>query len=379
MEKIILTYHASPERAEIDELRRQKAIFENLPQLSIFLDAVPNDYLILNSNRQIVYANKRALEMLGYNSIDKLLGMRQGEAIKCMHSNEMAAGCGTSEACRQCGAVNATINGLNGIADLQECRITSEENDCAYDFRVWTTPYEVDGEKFAIMSITDISNEKRRSALERIFFHDVLNTAGGIQGISALIHDYPDEVDEFKDILFDSSNHLINEIQAQRDLINAENSDLKVHYTDLNTVQIVNFLTGLYRGHEIAKDKQVVAAADTINCEFLSDEALLTRVVGNMTKNALEASSAGQTVTVGCSVKDDKVIFSINNPKYMPREIQLQVFQRSFSTKGSGRGLGTYSMKLLSEKYLNGRVYFTSNNESGTTFYAEYPIKPNIV
>ena len=52
---------------------------------------------------------------------------------------------------------------------------------------------------------------------------------------------------------------------------------------------------------------------------------------------------------------------------------RLQVFQRSFSTKGSGRGLGTYSMRLLTEHYLRGSVGFTSSAAEGTTFFASYP------
>ena len=52
----------------------------------------------------------------------------------------------------------------------------------------------------------------------------------------------------------------------------------------------------------------------------------------------------------------------------MSQEAQLQVFQRSFSTKGRGRGLGTYSVKLLSERYLGGRVSFSSTPEAGTVF-----------
>jgi signal transduction histidine kinase len=50
------------------------------------------------------------------------------------------------------------------------------------------------------------------------------------------------------------------------------------------------------------------------------------------------------------------------------------VFQRSFSTKGTGRGLGTYSIKLLTERYLGGRVWFESAEGHGTTFHAEFDI-----
>jgi CheY-like chemotaxis protein len=60
----------------------------------------------------------------------------------------------------------------------------------------------------------------------------------------------------------------------------------------------------------------------------------------------------------------------------MAPHVQLQMFQRSFSTKGRGRGIGTYSVKLLTEKYLKGRVAFTSDPLTGTTFSVMVPLLP---
>ena len=57
-----------------------------------------------------------------------------------------------------------------------------------------------------------------------------------------------------------------------------------------------------------------------------------------------------------------------------PVDAQLQIFQRSFSTKGSGRGVGTYSIKLLGEQYLRGRVGFTSSETDGTAFYGVFSL-----
>jgi signal transduction histidine kinase len=93
-----------------------------------------------------------------------------------------------------------------------------------------------------------------------------------------------------------------------------------------------------------------------------------------MVKNALEASGCGDMVRTGLGVKKNRVEFWVRKPRPMPREIQLQVFQRSFSTKGKGRGLGTYSMKFLSERYLHGTVRFESSEEEGTVFRASFPI-----
>jgi len=54
----------------------------------------------------------------------------------------------------------------------------------------------------------------------------------------------------------------------------------------------------------------------------------------------------------------------------MPKEIQIQVFQRSFSTKVR-QGVGTYSIKLLSENYLNAKVGFSSSESEGTVFFID--------
>ena len=64
----------------------------------------------------------------------------------------------------------------------------------------------------------------------------------------------------------------------------------------------------------------------------------------------------------------------VNNSAVVPQDVQLQVFQRSFSTKGAaGRGIGTYSMKLFGERYLGGEVGFVSRELEGTTFRLRLP------
>jgi signal transduction histidine kinase len=104
-----------------------------------------------------------------------------------------------------------------------------------------------------------------------------------------------------------------------------------------------------------------------------SDPALLSRVLTNLVKNALEASAVGEIVTLTCRSWGEFVEFSVHNPSVMPPEVRRQIFQRSFSTKGAGRGLGTYSVKLLTERYLGGTVDFDSVEGEGTTFRARYP------
>lgn len=58
----------------------------------------------------------------------------------------------------------------------------------------------------------------------------------------------------------------------------------------------------------------------------------------------------------------------------MPEEVKLQIFQRSFSTKGENRGIGTYSIKLIVTEYLKGEVSFDSDSENGTIFKIDLPV-----
>ncbi len=85
-----------------------------------------------------------------------------------------------------------------------------------------------EGQVYSIFTVIDISHEQRRRALERIFFHDVLNTAGGLRGFAELMQDStPEEIDELSETVLEISEELINEIQAQRDLASAESGDLQ--------------------------------------------------------------------------------------------------------------------------------------------------------
>lgn len=375
------TKFAPAERASLETLQEQSFKLNNIQHMGSMFSTVPNPVVILNPERQIVYANKSFKALINISDTDEVLGMRPGEAINCVHAFETPGGCGTTQFCSQCGAAKAILNAQKGKADIQECRITAKVDDeiVALDLRVWATPYEFENEQFTVFSVADISSEKRRRVLERIFFHDVINTAGAIQGLVDMYMTVDDPAD-LKDLGIDTmlsqaSNQLIDEIQAQSQLMAAESGELAVQPTEFESRTLLAQLIDVYKNHIVAENKMVQLDFNAQNVALQSDRALLGRVIGNMIKNALEASDPGDVVTVGCEHYFDYVRFWVHNGKVMPKHIQLQIFQRSFSTKGDGRGLGTYSMKLLTENYLQGRISFESKTGKGTTFMATYPLE----
>jgi signal transduction histidine kinase len=371
----LTTEFAPAERAPMETVQRQAALIARQPLIGELLNSVLNYILILNEQRQIVFASKNVQELVPDADLQDLLGKRPGEALGCTHPDNRS-GCGTTSFCSECGAVKAILASLAGRKDCQECRMVrvfrSEEE--SLDLLVAGTPLTVEGETFSLVAITDISHEKRRRALERIFFHDVINSAGGLEGrVLQLDQEAPPELHGQMEYLRAGVHDVLEEILAQRDLVAAENNELPVDPWPLKCRETLERVLRLYAKHPVAEDRVLRLAPESAAVEITSDLRLLRRVVGNLIKNALEATPPGQTVTAGCAEEGDAVRFWVHNPAFMPPPVQLQVFNRSFSTKGSGRGLGTYSVKLLTERYLKGKAGFTTSEKDGTTFFVVLP------
>lgn len=372
------TEFASPERSNENDLFRQSEAVKKEFLTIETLNSLPIFVTILNEHRQIIFANKTILDHLKISDPISVIGKRPGEALCCLHAFESEGGCGTTEFCRYCGAVNAILLSQDMKPGIKECRITQFDNN-VLDFLVWANPISIDNENMTLFAITDISDEKRRKALERIFFHDVMNTAGGLRGFLEIINEAsPEEIQEYTRVALTLSDKLIEELSAQRELIAAENNELAVNYKPFSTTDILNEIQLLYSHHDVAKEKNIVILNDAADILIVSDKTLMRRIIGNLVKNALEATENGGSVTLNCTVNNNSVSFTVHNKSFMPRNVQMQVFQRSFSTKGGGRGLGTYSIKLITERYLHGNVSFKTSEIDGTTFIVTYPIEPSM-
>jgi signal transduction histidine kinase len=314
----------------------------------------------------------RVLQVADHEVVEK----RPGEVVGCMRPKEGPDGCGTSRHCVTCGAVSAILESQrHNTQVVRECRILTEEDSGpgAMDLRVAATPIEVDGERFIVAAVEDISQPKRMAVLQRVFFHDVLNTAGCISGYADYLAKEREAVDEVCGLLTHLSEQLVEEIHAQRDLVLAESGDLVLQADMLTTKHVVDELRQQYLKNPVATERKI-ELGQVWSGIIWTDRRLLMRILGNMLKNALEAISPGQAVTIECCNRQEDVVFAVHNPGVMPEEVQLQMFQRSFSTKGqTGRGIGTYSMKLLGERYLGGRVEFVSRFPEGATFALSLP------
>jgi len=356
-----------------DRTRELSGILCKNRELVDFVESVTQMVLILNRQHEILYASdsyQRFIESL--NLPLDIIFKKPGDAFHCQNAYQSFKGCGSSEFCKSCGALNAILFSKRGIKTTEECKILTIENE-AIDLRVTASPFQLDGEELIIFSVTDISNEKRRESLERIFIHDLLNSAGGISGLSAILKDIndPSDIKEIAETIQWAANNLIEEIQTQREISSAEKGQLIPQFNELNTLEVLQELKKLYNNHQINRGKPIVIDPDSEQYKLVGDKVLLKRILGNMIKNALEVNIANDCITLKCEKHNEKTRFCVHNNSFVPVQVQSQLFKRFYSTKGTGRGIGTYSMKLFGEKYLKGKVWYNTSPEKGTTFCFE--------
>ncbi len=373
---VATTHYAPAGREPIDRLRHQVSVVSSEPLLRATIDALPDVVLILNSRRQVVGANKALFELFPLTA-DEVWGKRPGELLGCGNAESGPDGCGTSGQCMTCGTVNALLQTpVGGQRVTSECRMRFDDPVGALDLKVSVSAVEVHGEWYTICVLADISDQKRLALLSHLFFHDIVNTAGTLQGFSRLLlNRSPDDWSERKSLsqLADLADQLVDEIRAQRDLTYAESGDLEPDLEPVNSLDLLDRLRLAYGRHPVGRDREI-KLEEVWNGNFVTDHRLLGRVLGNMLKNALEATPPSGMVTMGCHDLGHEIVFRVCNATVIPEEVQMQIFQRSFSTKAaSGRGVGTHSMRLFGERYLGGRVAFTSDDPEGTTFTISLP------
>jgi len=357
---------------------RNSDFLEKQPLLQDILDSIHEIVLILNSDRDIVFFNSKFKEFADMYGLQAEEGLKPGNALTCIYALGDQGECGTTGFCKYCGGNKAIEESKAGNKSVNSCYIVAS-NGNAFELSISASPLNIDGEQYTLYCINDTSAESRKRMLEKIFFHDVNNIINGISMIMELISEknIGDEQPELNNnlaLLNTSITSLKNEIESQQLITLAEKDELIVRKERINIKELLDnireFFSKTMQSREI---KQTITLKE--DEQYIeTDPVLLKRVIINTLKNACEASSSKQPVTLKCEKIGSGILISVNNSSVMSDEVKGSIFKRSFSTKGSGRGLGTYSMRLLTERYLGGSVYFQSEEGEGTTFYIKLPV-----
>jgi len=369
------TYIGRDDPEKLETLKEKISREVRIPEI---LDATPLAGFIMNDKRQVVLSNKVLEQILGKH-LEEILGLRPGEIFNCVRSTYGPDGCGTGPFCRFCDIFR--VIRMAKTLDKQvedEGKLLVERNGIeeTLDLNIIVTPVNVEGEKFYLTFINDVSQIKKKELLEKTFFHDVMNLASGLQNLlEVLSRDYKLKNNQIMELLSHQSERLIEEIKNQQLIMDAESGNVERHLAEVPVKQI--YIEAYYSALSLKESRNKNILIEHLEDEHTvnTDPVLLKRIILNLLRNALEATSPGGEISFSVKTEEDKAVFEVVNRGTLSEDMQSRIFQRGFSTKGQGRGLGTFGAKLLAERYLDGKVDFKCCKDNKIKFYVEIPLR----
>jgi two-component system, NtrC family, nitrogen regulation sensor histidine kinase NtrY len=142
-----------------------------------------------------------------------------------------------------------------------------------------------------------------------------------------------------------------------------------IHLRHAQLAAILDQAVALYR--DVKPGVSIAVDVDP-EIELLMDREQIRRAIGNLLKNAVEATDEGE-IRVTARRAPHRVIIEVSDPgRGVPDEDKDKLFLPYFSTKGRGTGLGLAIVHRIVRDH-DGQIHVHDNQPQGTRFEIELP------
>ena len=227
-------------------------------------------------------------------------------------------------------------------------------------------------------------SQKLKASFLRNVSHEIRTPLHAIVGISSLIGDPgqpPEQLEEFKDILVKSSDHLLEVITNIIEMSKIEAGLINVCNEPINVTYLLNDIFNQFI--KSAKSKSINLKLELPESEELiilkTDKIKLTQILQNIIGNALKFSQGGEVV-FGIEKLDNNAVFFVSDDgPGIHDDHQEKIFDSFYQVENSithhdgGIGLGLSISKAYIE-ILGGRISLSSKPGKGSCFRFSLPI-----
>jgi len=152
--------------------------------------------------------------------------------------------------------------------------------------------------------------------------------------------------------------------------VNKELADINLLAT--NSVELLRFKAA-------EKGQQIILELSGMAEELMISREKIWRVISNLISNAIKFSPRGSSIKVKITDFDNEVEISVKDSGIgIPDEIKYKVFNMFTEAKRTGTageksfGLGLSICRQIIENH-QGKIWFTSEDKGGTTFFVRLP------
>ena len=141
----------------------------------------------------------------------------------------------------------------------------------------------------------------------------------------------------------------------------------------VNNDSLIDVVKTVKYAVDIFPDHIIEFSTNAEEIYYKIDNIYLTRVITNVVKNGIQAiHHQDKKVKVEIENLEDRFFIKIqDNGNGISEENKDKVFEKKFTTKSTGMGLGLFMVKKIIEDY-EGKIWFESKEDEGTTFFIEF-------
>jgi two-component system sensor histidine kinase VicK len=362
-------------QVEKESLARAKAKDEAI------LESLGEGLIAVDNDKKIMVINKVALSMLGWEMSDLIGKVITDLPLVDDTDNPVSLN------------KRPTTVALNTGKITKVTYFFVRKNKTKFPIAITATPIKLKGKTLGLIEILrDVTVEreidKAKSEFVSLASHQLRTPLTTVSWYTEMI------LNGDVGVVTPSQKKYLEEIyQGNQRMIELVNTLLDVSRIELGTFKIDPKSTDIIALAEsvLFEQKQKIETKKLILVKkfdkkitlFQTDPKLLRMVFQNILNNAIEYTGEGGKIEFSISFDDKKALFiKISDTGYgIPKNQQNQIFTKLFRAdnvrdKGiNGTGLGLYIVKSVVESS-GGKIWFSSEENKGTTFYIIIPFKP---
>jgi PAS domain S-box-containing protein len=313
------------------EGRQQEQYFQTL------LEHAATGIVTFNSNGFVLHANSAAKKMLG---VDVLTHINQLERVN-----------------------RNLFQSIKNIQPFEQKLVSVTTERGIIQLSLKSTSFKAKDNELILLSVQDIRNELDEKELDswmkliRVLMHEIMNSIAPITSLSESLGQFftidgrpalPEEVTEATiqstlrglNVIKEQGNGLMLFVESYRKLTRLPKPDRKPFRVE----ELVTRIKVLYSSLENSEKVKLAVTISPPDMELFADENLISQVLINLTKNALQANEKNPEgriqIYAGFNSERRPEIWVIDNGPGIPEEILEQIFVPFFTTRENGSGIG---------------------------------------
>ncbi len=390
-----------------DRRRLEDTLREREEELSVILAHAPVALIIVDRQRAVQRANHMAVKTAKRRLEEEMIGLRWGEALRCLHALDAPEGCGFGPACDEC-IVRKTVlkvletgeahHHIDGSLQFQDDGGGTETH-----FLLSAAPIHLAGQTLVLVSLLDVT--ERKALEEQLLRSQRLEAIGALAG--GIAHDFNNilaAVTGFTEMaLFDAPDDSVQKANIQEVLRAAlRGKDLVRQILTfsrppedrvLRPVRVADILREALHliRPAVPSTIEIREAIDSESDLILGDPSQVHQVFLNLLVNAEQAMRDKGGVLEVCLAREDldaravaplpdlapgpylKTTVKDTGPG-MDRKILARIFDPFFTTKGPAEGTGMgLSVAHGIVRNHGGSITVASQPGKGSTFEVYLP------